>query len=77
MALTSPPLSPMVGSTCTTLASISLCTLSHTNTTVTSCDINSIAGMRPTTSADIQAVSVPSYIPAMGMGSGAVMEEGT
>ena len=77
MASTSPPLSPMVGSTYTTPPSISLCTLSRTNTAVTSRDTTSIAGARPTTGADVQTVPAPSYIPAMGMGSGAVMKGGT
>ena len=47
------------------------------NTAVTSHDTTSIAGARPTTGADVQTVPAPSYIPAMGMGSGAVMEGGT
>ena len=77
MASTSPPLSLMVRLTYTTPPSIYLCTLSHMNMAVTSRDITSIAGARPTAGADVQAVLAPGYTPAMGMGSGAVMEGGT
>ena len=44
---------------------------------VTSCDMTSIAGVRPTTGTDIEAVLVPSYNPPIRMRSGEMMEAGT
>ena len=77
ITLASLSLSPMVVSICITPPSISSCTLSRTDTSVTSRDMTSIAGAKPPNGADVHAIPMPSYIPPMGMRPGAMMESGT
>ena len=81
IALASPPLSPIMVSTCTTLPSVSMSTastLSRMHALVTSRDMFSSVGARPTLGADTQAVPSPSFVPPMEMRpSATMMEAGT
>lgn len=78
ITLASPPLLPIMVTTCTTLSSISMNVLSHTNAPVMSCDTTNSMEGRLTPGVDIQAVPVPSFVPPIGMTpSATVMEAGT
>ena len=78
IALASLPLSPIMVPTCTTLPSVSMSTagtLNRINMWVTSCDMFSSVGARPTLGADTQAFPLPSFVPPMEMRPNATMME--